>query len=92
MAARRQENDLKRKGLDPHLAYDPTSEYFIGKPANIQKWAGSLTGDLKAKVEAAASGMPKPDAPKPPEKGLIKDGWEFLGGEPGVAANWRQVK
>lgn len=59
MDARRIEADLRRKGLDPHLAYDPSSEYFIGKPANIMKWAGSMQQDVQEKVEAAAAG-PKP--------------------------------
>lgn len=42
MDARRQEGDLRKKGLDPHLIYDPRSDYFFGKPANIAKYAGSM--------------------------------------------------
>jgi hypothetical protein len=46
--ARRMEQDLRAKGLDPHLAYDPTSEYFLGK--RVQKWRGSMQGDLDTKA------------------------------------------
>lgn len=46
MDARRVESDLKRKGLDPHLAYDPASEYFLGKPQRLQKWQSSMQQDL----------------------------------------------
>lgn len=38
MDARRQEEDMRKKGLDPHLVYDPRSEYFFGKPSNIAKY------------------------------------------------------
>jgi hypothetical protein len=54
--ARRIEQDLKQRGLDPHLAYDPTSEYFIGK--KVPKWAGSMQDDLTNK---AAPATPKRD-------------------------------
>lgn len=57
MAARRTENDLRRKGLDPLLAYDPTSEYFVGKPANIAKWAGSMQEDLATKATTPAKSV-----------------------------------
>jgi len=70
MAARRQENDLKRRNLDPHLVYDPTSEYYFGKPANVAKYAGSLQGDLQNKVEAASSApkdISEPAKPARPE-------------------------
>lgn len=40
--ARRQEQVLRAKGTDPHLLYDPTSEYFLGKPANISSYRPSL--------------------------------------------------
>jgi hypothetical protein len=46
MDARRMESMLKSKGLDPHLAYDPSSEYFLGKPERIAKWQNSLQQDL----------------------------------------------
>lgn len=46
--ARRVEANLRSKSLDPHLAYDPTSEYFVGKPALIQKYQGDMQADLKA--------------------------------------------
>ena len=47
MDARRVENDLKRKGLDPHLAYDPASPYFLGDPKRIAKWSSSMQQDCK---------------------------------------------
>lgn len=46
MDARRVESDLKRKGLDPHLAYDPASPYFLGDPKRISKWSSSMQQDL----------------------------------------------
>lgn len=51
MDARRVESDLRRKGLDPHLAYDPTStEYFLGNPARIQKWQSDMQQDLSTRA------------------------------------------
>lgn len=47
MDARRMENMLRSKGLDPHLAYDPSSEYFLGKPERLAKWQSSLQQDLQ---------------------------------------------
>lgn len=58
--ARRVEQDLKSKGLDPHLAYDPSSEYFIGKM--VPKWRGSMQGDLTSRAETPA----KTDTGVPP--------------------------
>jgi hypothetical protein len=46
MDARRMEAALKAKGVDPHLAYDPSSEYFLGKPQRLQKWQSSMQQDL----------------------------------------------
>src|SRR5216684_2185480 len=46
MDARRVENDLRKKGLDPHLAYDPASPYFLGDPKRISKWSSSMQQDL----------------------------------------------
>lgn len=48
--ARRVEQELKQKNLDPHLAYDPTSEYFLGK--RVGKWRGSMQVDLGDKAAA----------------------------------------
>jgi len=42
MDARRQEAVLRQKGLDPHLTYDPRSEYFFGRPENIAKYRVSM--------------------------------------------------
>lgn len=70
--ARRVEADLRKKGLDPHLAYDPNSEYFMGKPERLQKYSGSMQGDLSekaaappAKREDAMPAIPPPDQ-RPP--------------------------
>jgi hypothetical protein len=46
MDARRVEADLRKKGLDPHLAYDPASPYFLGDPKRLQKWSSSMQQDL----------------------------------------------
>lgn len=46
MDARQQEQTLRAKGLDPHLVYDPRSEYFFGKAENIQKYKQPLQSRL----------------------------------------------
>lgn len=66
--ARRIEQDLKQKDLDPHLAYDPTSEYFIGKPARIQKWAGSMQSDLSNKADPPKRDDVMPAVPAPDQR------------------------
>jgi hypothetical protein len=52
--ARRQEQVLRQKGIDPHALYDPSSEYFLGKPAVIGKYRASLadTAAYKAQLNA----------------------------------------
>lgn len=99
MDARRVEADLKKKGLDPHLAYDPSSPYFLGKPDRIQKWQQSMQQDLQTRTTLPGNGLPAQKditgtqtGPKPPEKGFVKDGYEFLGGSPGAASSWRKVE
>ena len=57
MDARRVEADLKRKGLDPHQAYDPASQYFLGKPERIAKWSSNMQQDL-----ATQAAKPREDA------------------------------
>ena len=68
--ARRVEADLRKKGLDPHLAYDPNSDYFIGKPARLAKYQGSMQSDLETRATEPAAARPpvtNPDArPEPP--------------------------
>jgi hypothetical protein len=54
MDARRMEADLRKKGLDPHLIYDPSSEHFLGKPERIARYAGSMQSDLSTKAETPA--------------------------------------
>ena len=53
--ARRFEADMRKQGKDPHLLYDPSSEYFIGKPGMLQKWQGSMQGDLATRAETPAA-------------------------------------
>ncbi|WP_213740940.1 hypothetical protein [Bradyrhizobium sp. dw_411] len=53
--------------------------------------ADTITG-LQAVPAPAATSVPRPPAAKPPEKGTVKDGYEFLGGNPGVASSWRKVE
>jgi hypothetical protein len=55
MDARRVEADLKKKGLDPHLAYDPASPYFLGDPKRIAKWSSSMQQDLQERATAPKS-------------------------------------
>ncbi|MDO8596635.1 MAG: hypothetical protein Q7R45_08425 [Sulfuricaulis sp.] len=38
----RQEDELRKRGEDPHLLYDPASKYFLGKPENIGKYHVSM--------------------------------------------------
>lgn len=62
--ARRMESMLKQKGLDPHLAYDPSSEYFLGRNERIAKWAGGMQQDLATRAEPAAK-TAQPEVPFP---------------------------
>jgi hypothetical protein len=64
MNARRMEQDLRKKGLDPHLAYDPASEYFIGKPERLAKFSGSMQDDLATRASTPTPGL---DVPRKPE-------------------------
>jgi hypothetical protein len=59
MDARRVENDLKKKGLDPHLAYDPASPYFLGDPKRISKWSTSMQQDLATFGERFGAASPQ---------------------------------
>ncbi len=63
--ARRMETLLKGKGLDPHLAYDPASEYFLGRPERLAKFQGSMQLDLhdRAVPEAAKATATRPEVP-----------------------------
>lgn len=66
MDARRVENDLRKKGLDPHLAYDPASEYFLGKPQRIAKWSASMQQDLQTQATTPAAVTKAEDTGPPP--------------------------
>jgi hypothetical protein len=67
MDARRMEGMLRQKGLDPHLAYDPASEYFLGKPERLQKWQQSMQVDLQTRAQAPAGQGNPAAAPGRPE-------------------------
>lgn len=62
MGARHVESYLRTKGLDPHLAYDPASEYFVGKQDRIAKWAGSMQTDLEVKAAQPGTMAQQPEA------------------------------
>lgn len=66
MDARRVEADLRRKGLDPHLAYDPSSEYFMGNPKRLQKYSGSMQDDLQTRATTPAPVAKAEDTGPPP--------------------------
>jgi hypothetical protein len=70
MDARRVETDLRRKGLDPHLAYDPSSEYFIGKPDRLTKYSGSMQADLSDKATAPAAAKTEDTGPPASLRGI----------------------
>lgn len=62
--ARRMEGMLKSKGLDPHLAYDPSSEYFLGRPERLGKWQQSMQADLTLRAEGPNAATPsRPEVP-----------------------------
>lgn len=61
MDARRQEGEMRRKGLDPHLIYDPRSEYFFGKPANIMKYHVSMQDVLRERKNAKDTNLTGPN-------------------------------
>jgi len=62
MEARRIENDLRTKGLDPHLAYDPSSQYFVGKPENIARYRVSMQ-DAQGYEKSLKEGIKAPPIP-----------------------------
>lgn len=66
--ARRLEQDLRAKGLDPHLAYDPSSEYFLGNPKRLMKYQGSMQGDLSDKAVAPKRDDVMPAIPSPDQR------------------------
>lgn len=65
--ARRTEADLRKKGLDPHLAYDPQSEYFLGSPKRLAKYQGTMQTDLETKATAPTPGLDVPRKEGKPE-------------------------
>jgi hypothetical protein len=58
--ARRQEQQLRSQGIDPHSLYDPNSQYFLGKPDRIDSYRPSLAD--KTAFEARL----KADKTRPP--------------------------
>ena len=64
--ARRMENMLRSKGLDPHLAYDPASEYFLGRNERLAKWQQSMQVDLQTRAEGSTQAPGQPAKPEVP--------------------------
>lgn len=52
--------------------------------------AETITG-IQTVTPPVATSTPRPPPVPPPAKGFIKNGYEFLGGNPGDAASWRKV-
>lgn len=63
--ARRLESDLRKKSLDPHLVYDPRSEYFIGKPENLAKYHVSLQEGMNYQKSLEGGKGPTPNLTAP---------------------------
>lgn len=70
--ARRVEQFLKSKGLDPHLAYDPTSPYFLGRPERISAYRPTMQEQMEfdkqaqgKKSETAMPAIPPADQRSP---------------------------
>lgn len=72
MDARRQEEVLRKSGKDPHLVYDPRSEYYFGRPENIAKYRVSLkdaqTYETQIKKGAVPSTGKPVELPAVPER------------------------
>ena len=66
MDARRQEAELRKQGKDPHLVYDPRSEYFWGRPENLAKYHVPLQEALDYEKTFRAMAAP----PKGADRGL----------------------
>lgn len=69
--ARRMESMLRQKGLDPHLAYDPASEYFLGRPERIAKWQQSMQQDLQDRASFNQRFGNLPPASSPANSGMF---------------------
>lgn len=92
LAARQQEEQLRKAGRDPHLIYDERSEFFFGRPENMRNFAVSLQqvqdynaairkGEQPAAVTPPAM-SPVPTAPRPnvgPVQPSIKIGDSYRG-------------
>jgi hypothetical protein len=66
MAARAQEEDLRKQGKDPHLVYDPRSEQFFGRPENLAKYRVSAQQaqqyeKMMKDIDAAEAAAPRPN-------------------------------
>ena len=71
MGARQQEAVLRKQGQDPHLVYQPGSQYYFGRPENIAKYHVSLQQaqqyekDFRAMDKANAEALAAPKTPAP---------------------------
>jgi hypothetical protein len=90
--ARRQEEDLRKRGLDPHLVYDPRSEYFFGKMENIAKYRVSM--QQTQAYEATLKSMDKARDTNLTAGGSTVTGVEVINQKPGEKtfvppSNWQ---
>lgn len=56
--AMRQEQNLRKKGIDPHELYDPRSPHFFGNPKNLDKYRQQVS--LQEQMKAGAKNVVKP--------------------------------
>lgn len=59
MDARRQEQDLRKQGKDPHSLYDPNSPNFIGN--QVSKYRTTLTESMQYNKTLSAKDSPAPN-------------------------------
>ena len=83
----RREKELKDAHIDPHLLYEPTSQYYFGAAGNIAKFQTSLQQGLSQPATPGAA-VPKttqrpvgfPDDAQPGRDGkwyVVRDGKRF---------------
>lgn len=70
--ARRLEGDLRKAGKDPNLVYQPGSEYFFGRPENLQKYRPTMqekteydARQKELRTRQGTTAAPIPTAPSP---------------------------
>jgi hypothetical protein len=78
MAARRQEEQARRDGKDPHVVYDPESPYFFGRPANVAKYRRTLQDKMNDMRGVAPEPPTAPEPPGLPSEQLRTQGLQLL--------------